>query len=90
MGEMPYNFINAPKVNPVSTPVEILEAEVMKLSNSDRTRILERLITSLDDAEAIEADWIAEALRREASVLNGSEQMLHGAATLARLRARYA
>ncbi|MEN9864537.1 MAG: hypothetical protein RL748_127, partial [Pseudomonadota bacterium] len=46
----------------MSTDVETLEQEVLKLNNTDRTRILETLISSLDDAAAIQSNWINEAL----------------------------
>lgn len=72
------------------THVETLEQEVLKLSNADRTRILETLIASLDDAVAMQANWINEALRREAAVEAGEEVMLSADDVLAELRTRYA
>ena len=72
------------------THVETLEQEVLKLSNTDRTRILETLIASLDDAVAMQANWINEALRREAAVEAGEEVMLSADDVLAELRTRYA
>ena len=74
----------------MSTSVEFLEAEVLKFGNADRTRILERLIASLDDIGSIEANWVSETLRREASLAAGHDEMLPGAQTLAQLRARLA
>jgi hypothetical protein len=72
------------------THVETLEQEVLKLNNADRTRILETLIASLDDAVAMQANWINEALRREAAVEAGEEVMLSADDVLAELRTRYA
>ena len=72
------------------THVETLEQEVLKLNNTDRTRILETLIASLDDAVAMQANWINEALRREAAVEAGEEVMLSANEVLAELRTRYA
>ena len=74
----------------MSTEVETLEQEVLKLNNTDRTRILETLISSLDDAAAIQSNWINEALRREAAVEAGEEVMLSADDVLAELRTRYA
>jgi hypothetical protein len=78
------------KENLMPTHVETLEQEVLKLNNADRTRILETLIASLDDAVAMQANWINEALRREAGVEAGEEVMLSADDVLAELRTRYA
>ncbi len=71
----------------MSSTVDLLEQEVLKLSASERTRILESLIASLDDSTSIENDWLAEAQRREAA---GDEQMLDGHKVMQELTMRYA
>ena len=51
---------------PMSATLEALQAEVLRLSPADRSRLLDHLIASLDaDAES-EAAWDAVADEREA------------------------
>ena len=50
----------------MGTPVEILESELLQLPQTDRIRLLDRVIASLDADAAREAAWDALAARREA------------------------
>lgn len=71
----------------MSIPVEVLEAEVLSLPAAERSRLLDRLLASLDpDAEWEEA-WASEADRREAEIAAGRAAWLPGEEVLARLRA---
>ncbi len=73
----------------MSSRVESLHAEVLRLSPADRTRLLDRLIASLDqDAEA-EAAWDAEAERRNAELESGTVKAASFQETIARLEARF-
>lgn len=73
----------------MSVSVEALHAEVLRLSPSDRARLLDRLIASLDqDAEA-EAAWDAEANRRDAELDSGAVKAAPFAEAIARLEARF-
>jgi putative addiction module component (TIGR02574 family) len=78
-----------PEVN-VSTTLEILEAEVLKLAPADRSHLLERLIVSLDPDPEVEEAWEREADRREAELESGSVVAVPGHEAIARLRARLA
>ena len=71
------------------THIEVLEAEVLSLSIAERSRLLERLVASLDSDPEIEEAWIAEAGRREAEISNGSIAAVPGDEAIARLRARF-
>lgn len=71
------------------THIEVLEAEVLSLSIAERSRLLERLISSLDSDPEIEEAWVAEAGRREAEISDGSVAAVPGDDALARLRARH-
>ena len=73
----------------MSLTVEVLEAEVMSLSASDRTRLIEKLIVSLDAEPDVEAAWVAEVERRHAEIESGAVALLPGAGTLARMRAEF-
>lgn len=73
----------------MSTTLEYLQAEVLSLPPADRSRLLERLIASLDaDADA-EASWDAEADRREAELDSGALEPVSFEAAIARLEARF-
>ena len=73
----------------MSSRVESLHAEVLRLSPADRARLLDRLIASLDqDAEA-EAAWDAEAERRNAELESGAVKAASFQETISRLEARF-
>ena len=71
------------------TSLEALQAEVMRLSPSDRARLLERLIVSLDSDAEVEAAWDAIADAREAQLNTGATAAVPLEAALARLEARF-
>ena len=71
------------------TTFETLHAEVMRLSPSDRSRLLERLIVSLDSDAEVEAAWDAVADAREHEVASGAVAPVALEDALARLEARF-
>ena len=70
----------------MSITVEALEAEVLKLAPSERSRPLERLIISLDADAEVEDAWAREADRREAELVSGAVAAIHGDQMMERLR----
>lgn len=70
------------------TTLEVLEAEVLKLPRADRSRLLERLIASLDVDPEIEAAWERDADLREAGIESGLAVEVQGPSAIARLRNR--
>lgn len=72
----------------MNSQLEIIEAEVLKLSPAERTHLLERLIASLDIDPEVEAAWALEADRREAALDAGEATAVSGPEAIARLRAR--
>ena len=74
----------------MTTSLEVLEAEALKLAPADRSHLLERLIASLDTDPEVEEAWEAEADRREASLESGSAVEVPGQEAMSRLRARLA
>lgn len=72
----------------VSTNLDVLEAEALKLAPADRSRLLERLIASLDSEPEIEEAWAREADRRETELESGAVVAVPGHEAIARLRAR--
>lgn len=73
----------------MSTTVEELEAEALTLSNSQRARLVEKLIASLDSEPEIENACAEEVERRHAEIESGAVSLLPGAEALARLRADF-
>ncbi len=72
----------------MSTNLEVLETEVLKLAPVDRSHLLERLIASLDIDPEVEEAWAREADRREAEIESGLVVAAPGQEAIARLRAR--
>lgn len=72
----------------MSTHLEILEAEALKLGPADRSHLLERLIASLDADPEVEAAWEQEVGRREAQSASSAVAEVFGAESMRRLRAR--
>jgi len=73
----------------MSTTLEALQAEVLRLSPKDRARLLDRLIASLDADTEVEAAWDAVAAAREAEMTTGTVQPVPLDAALSRLEARF-
>ena len=72
----------------MSTTLEILEAEVLKLAPGEKSHLLERLIVSLDEDIEVEEAWAREADRREAELDSGTVTAVSGDQMMERLRAR--
>ena len=66
--------------------VETLAAEVLELEPADRSRLLDRVIASLDADPEIEAAWLEEAARRDVEADQGSQTLRDGPEVLQRLR----
>ena len=74
----------------MSTTLETLEAEFLQLAPSDRSRLFERLIASIDTDTEVEKAWELEADRREAELESGAVVAVPGQEAISRLRARLA
>ncbi len=74
----------------MTTSLEVLEAEALKLDPADRSHLLERLIASLDADPEVEKAWEVEADRREASLESGATTDVPGHEAMERLRSRLA
>jgi hypothetical protein len=69
--------------------VEVVEAQALQLSQEDRSRLLDRLILSLDEDDARDAAWDAVAAQRDAEIESGQVAEVDGPEAIARLRAKY-
>ena len=76
----------------IETPLDIdaLEAASLKLNHADRSRLMERLIVSLDIDPEVEAAWEQEADRREAELATDEASTVPFHEAMARLQARIA
>lgn len=70
----------------MTIPVEILEAEALRLPEADRSRLVDRLLDSLGHDPAWQAAWSDEADRREARINDGHGQWVNGPEAVARIR----
>lgn len=73
----------------MTTTLEVLEAEALKLPPADRSRLLERLVASLDEDHELEAAWDAVADAREAEIDSGAVVPVPLDEAIARLEARF-
>jgi len=71
------------------TSVEALQAEVLNLSPADRSRLLDRLIASLDEDAEIEAAWDAIADDRQAELASGAAKSVPLSEAISVLEARF-
>jgi hypothetical protein len=71
----------------MTIPIELLEAEVLSLPQADRSRLVDKLLTSLSHASEWEQAWSDEADRREARINSGQAQWVNGPEAVARVRA---
>lgn len=72
----------------MSSMLEALEVEVLRLTPEDRSRLLDRLIESLDDEKVLDEAWDREAARRDAEIEAGTSVPVEVTEVVARLRAQ--
>ncbi|MBW8831004.1 MAG: addiction module protein [Burkholderiales bacterium] len=74
----------------MAIPVEVLEAEVLSLSEAERSRLIDRLIASLEKDPEWETAWSEEADRRETRISSGETTWVRGEDAVARIRSKLA
>ena len=77
----------------MSVTLDVLQAQVLNLPKADRSRLLDRLVASLDvdvdvDVDA-EAQWEQLAAQREAEIESAAVTSVALEDAMARLRARF-
>jgi putative addiction module component (TIGR02574 family) len=70
------------------SPIEIIEAEAMKLSPSERADLADKLWLSVHSKEEVEAAWDAEIARRIQEMDAGEVEGIPWEAVMAELRAK--
>ena len=73
----------------MSTTLETLQAEVLRLLPADRAKLLDRLIASLDVDASVEAAWDQLADQRENELGAGTTAEVPFEVAIARLEARF-
>jgi len=71
----------------MSRPVEALAEEVLQLPTEARTKLLDRVVASLDADRMRDEAWNALAARRDAEIESGKEVPVPVEDVLKRLRA---
>lgn len=73
----------------MSSTVEALEAEALQLPATERVRLIERLIASLDIDPEVDDAWAAEVERRNAEIESGAVSLIPGQEVVAKLKAEF-
>lgn len=71
----------------MSDQLEVVEAQALKLTPEERTRLADRLIASLFGDHDVEEAWAAEVERRIEEVESGRAKLVPAAEAIARARA---
>ena len=71
----------------MSRPIEVLAKEVLQLPTEARSKLLDRVVASLDADRARDQAWAALAARRDAELDSGASVAVSAPEVLARLRA---
>jgi len=74
----------------MSMPVEVLEAEFLRLPTADRVTLLHKIIASLDADQARDRAWDQLAAERQADAEADKAALVPGQAFIAQLRAELA
>ena len=62
----------------MASSIEIIEAEALRLSATERAQLIERLIASLDVDPGVEDAWAAEVERRNNEIETGKVSLISG------------
>jgi len=73
----------------IPVTLEVLQAQVMSLSKADRSRLLDRLIASLDAGPQAEAQWEQLAEQRDGELESGTVAPIALEDAMASLRTRF-
>jgi Putative addiction module component len=73
----------------METTLDTLQAEVMKLSAADRSRLLDALLDRVDQDDEVEKQWELVADQRDAELDSGAVVAVDGPAVLESLKAKF-
>ena len=69
--------------------LDSLQAEVLKRSAADRTRLLDALLESMDQDDEVEREWEQIANERDAELDSGAVTAVDGPTVLEHVRAKH-
>ena len=73
----------------MTTPIEAVEAQAMKLTPSERADLADKLWLSVNSREEVDAAWDAEIARRIEQIDSGEVESIPWETVMAELRAKY-
>jgi len=71
----------------MSSQLEDVEAQALRLNPEERARLADRLIASLTGGDEVEEAWAAEVERRVQEIESGRARLVPAAEAIARARA---
>ena len=71
----------------MSSQLEEVEAEALKLPPEERAHLADRLLASLSEDAEVEDDWAIEVERRVADIESGRAHLVSAAEAITRARA---
>jgi hypothetical protein len=71
-------------------PIDVLEAEALNLPQAERSRLIDRLLESLQRDPEWESAWSDEADRREERIARGESSWVPGKEAVERIRSKLA
>ena len=71
----------------MTTHLDLVEVEALKLTTGERAALAQRLLASLDEDAEIEQAWAAEVERRITEIESGAATLIPMEDALARVRA---
>ena len=74
----------------INSPLEDIEAAALQLATSDRAKLAERLLISLEEDDEILAAWVEEAEHRGDAYERGEMEAIDFDESIARLKAKLA
>jgi putative addiction module component (TIGR02574 family) len=74
----------------MTTQIEMLEAEALRLPAAERALLVQALVASLDEDSAVEDAWAVEVDRRLAQIEAGEVNLVPGRVALDKLKAKFA
>ena len=72
----------------MSRPLDVLAEEVLQLPTEARSKLLDRVVASLDADRKRDEAWDVLAARRDAEIESGQDTVVPGEEVLSRLRAQ--
>ena len=73
----------------MTTPIQAVEAQAMKLTPSERADLADKLWLSVNSREEVDAAWDAEIARRIEQIDSGEVECVPWETVMAEMRAKY-